>query len=594
MDEEDTLTRAITLVEAVFNQVSSEFAIWKADHAARILRNVASDDPSVARTVGASMSARMPSTTTLSIAEPSALAVWDFEGDGDTLDTTPEYVGVKVIHADASFSPVPVYEYCTPSLRNVKVGDDSSSMPFLPFPNDPRFDLADYVELHKQCSWDTDARQASDDTDLQVIVVEAARRLHTQHGMLYRHIDETDALPIPLLDHDGVRGMIESSRRRDFPPWPKTVPPTQKFLRDDDTLSPDTSPSQILNQLITNFCGNLNCVIPFCTTHLEPQTMPLRVESSVKSSRMRALALRTKTPCDDECFLLRELDATCPPVSWSKVDLDLLETLLELTPDMLPCRLAEVIKRPCFEIYKLRATMLPEDSEEQQRRKRAPSRPQKTLRFRGLNRSLRALSVLMIPRSRPKWLLSISTQASVVGVAVRAPRKASDARRKPAHADWHIENAIRNSASAARHGSDDLAGLCCNSGIQRGRWKLTKVAPATYGLGLFVQEHVSKDELIIGNISANSSSRLLSNLGGNLIASHRDRSYAFDLNETMRVDGTYLGNDSRFINHDDGEHVNCCAKVLLVNGEHRIGFFATREINPGEEILFSYGKKFFK
>ncbi|CAK5274310.1 unnamed protein product [Mycena citricolor] len=536
MDEEDTLSRAIALVETVYDQVSSEFALWKADHAARILRNVASDDPSVARTVEASMSARMPSTTTPSISEPSALLVWDFEGDGDTLDTTPEYVGVKVIHADASFSPVPVYEYCTPSLRNVKVGDDSSSMPFLPFPNDPRFNLADYVELHKQCSWDVDARQASDDTDLQVIVVEAARRLHTQHGMLYRHIDETDALPIPLLDHDGVRGMIESSRRRDFPPWPKTVPPTQKFLRDDDTLSPDTLPSQILNQLITNFCGNLNCVIPFCTTHLEPQTMPLRVESSVKSSRMRALALRTKTPCDDDCFLLRELDATIhqPPVSWSKVDLDLLETLLELTPDMLPCRLAEVIKRPCFEI---------------------------------------------------------STQASVVGVAVRAPRKASDARRKPAHADWHIENAIRNSASAARHGSDDLAGLCCNSGIQRGRWKLTKVAPATYGLGLFVQEHVSKDELIIGNISANSSSRLLSNLGGNLIASHRDRSYAFDLNETMRVDGTYLGNDSRFINHDDGEHVNCCAKV---NGEHRIGFFATREINPGEEILFSYGKKFFK
>lgn len=38
--------------------------------------------------------------------------------------------------------------------------------------------------------------------------------------------------------------------------------------------------------------------------------------------------------------------------------------------------------------------------------------------------------------------------------------------------------------------------------------------------------------------------------------------------------------------------MNCEAKIVLVNGEHRIKFVALRDINVGEELLFNYGKKF--
>lgn len=69
-----------------------------------------------------------------------------------------------------------------------------------------------------------------------------------------------------------------------------------------------------------------------------------------------------------------------------------------------------------------------------------------------------------------------------------------------------------------------------------------------------------------------------------------DASYLFDLNKDFNIDAFRYGNESRFINHDG--NANCEAKVLLVNGEHRIGFWATRAIAAGQELFFNYGPKF--
>ncbi|KAJ6607937.1 hypothetical protein B0H10DRAFT_2069867 [Mycena sp. CBHHK59/15] len=52
-----------------------------------------------------------------------------------------------------------------------------------------------------------------------------------------------------------------------------------------------------------------------------------------------------------------------------------------------------------------------------------------------------------------------------------------------------------------------------------------------------------------------------------------------------------MGNNSRYINQD-AANPNCKAHVRMVNGEHRIGIYATRHLALGDEVLFEYGEFF--
>ncbi|XP_018678127.2 histone-lysine N-methyltransferase ASHH3 isoform X3 [Musa acuminata AAA Group] len=62
--------------------------------------------------------------------------------------------------------------------------------------------------------------------------------------------------------------------------------------------------------------------------------------------------------------------------------------------------------------------------------------------------------------------------------------------------------------------------------------------------------------------------------------------YLCEINRDMVIDATYKGNKSRFINHSC--QPNTEMQKWTIDGEIRIGIFATRDIKKGEELTYDY------
>ena len=72
--------------------------------------------------------------------------------------------------------------------------------------------------------------------------------------------------------------------------------------------------------------------------------------------------------------------------------------------------------------------------------------------------------------------------------------------------------------------------------------------------------------------------------------------YMLTIDKDCIIDAGPMGNLSRFMNHSCDP--NCETQKWTVNGEVRVGLFASREIMAGEELTFDYqldclGKWFF-
>lgn len=105
-----------------------------------------------------------------------------------------------------------------------------------------------------------------------------------------------------------------------------------------------------------------------------------------------------------------------------------------------------------------------------------------------------------------------------------------------------------------------------------------RVGRSSAGLGLFATDHIKKDDFVIeyyGNMLTDEQADVKGGL------------YLFQIDKEFTIDGTPRYNKARYINHSCKP--NCEPEI---DGK-RVFIYAIKNIKPGEELTYDYGKEYF-
>lgn len=114
--------------------------------------------------------------------------------------------------------------------------------------------------------------------------------------------------------------------------------------------------------------------------------------------------------------------------------------------------------------------------------------------------------------------------------------------------------------------------------------KLQIIASQIHGWGVAVKEPCQKNEFIAEYRGEVISLKECERRGK--VYDKEKCTYLFTLNDESVIDGTRFGSKIRFTNFS--KTPNCYSRVMMVNGDHRIGFYALRYIEAGEELTIDY------
>ncbi|XP_071489569.1 uncharacterized protein [Diadema antillarum] len=128
---------------------------------------------------------------------------------------------------------------------------------------------------------------------------------------------------------------------------------------------------------------------------------------------------------------------------------------------------------------------------------------------------------------------------------------------------------------------------CSNQVIQRHQWSpgLQRFLTENRGWGLRATQDIKSGFFIIEYLGEVISVKELWKRALDDYQ-YQKHHYCLNLDGGMVIDGYRYGNEARFVNHSCNP--NCEMQKWTVNGMYRIGMFALRDIEPGEELTYDY------
>ena len=100
------------------------------------------------------------------------------------------------------------------------------------------------------------------------------------------------------------------------------------------------------------------------------------------------------------------------------------------------------------------------------------------------------------------------------------------------------------------------------------------------GLGLFATRPIPKGKRIVEYTGP---------LISNEIVDRSNGKYFFNVNKKWSIDGSVRSNIARYINHSCRPNAEA-----FVTNRRRVWIWSRRNIKPGEEITYDYGKEYFE
>lgn len=108
-----------------------------------------------------------------------------------------------------------------------------------------------------------------------------------------------------------------------------------------------------------------------------------------------------------------------------------------------------------------------------------------------------------------------------------------------------------------------------------------------HGFGLFAGDRFEKGDLVGAYSGQLIDTRLADMIGR--IYDATNRTYIFNVTESLVIDGGLLGSKAKFCNHTKpGHDENCASRLVRVRGDAYVALFCKRTVEPGEEFLFDY------